>query len=186
MSAADEVLELFSRRGGGAYFGEPVSITEHSLQAAHYAREDGAGDALVVATLLHDVGHLVQEAPEDIADWHSDAEHEKIGSEWLARWFGPAVTDPVRLHVAAKRYLCATSPGYGARLSPASVHTLKLQGGPMSAPEQARFRSEPHFRDALRLRLWDERGKEAGLLTATLADYAPLIDAVAATGPARR
>ena len=179
MSVTSEIVNLFSSRGTAAYFGEPVSIVEHSLQAAHFAQRDGAGDALIVATLLHDVGHLIHDAPDDIADWHSDAQHELAGSSWLSQWFEPLVTDPVRLHVAAKRYLCATSPSYFDRLSPASVVTLRLQGGPMTKAEQEVFRAEPNFRDALRLRLWDEQGKVAGLVTSSLADYRDLIERVA-------
>ncbi len=179
MNVTDEIIALYARRGSEAYFGEPVSIIEHGLQAAHFARLEGASDALIVATLLHDVGHLIQDAPEDIADWHSDAQHELAGSRWLSQWFGPQVTDPVRLHVAAKRYLCATSPSYFDRLSAASVITLKLQGGPMSEAQQDEFRAEPNFRDALRLRLWDEQGKVARLVTAGLSDYRDLIERVA-------
>jgi len=179
MSVTEEIANLFARRGREAYFGEPVSIIEHGLQAAHFARQEGASDALVVATLLHDVGHLLQDAPEDIADWHSDAQHELAGSRWLSRWFGPHVTEPVGLHVAAKRYLCATAPSYFARLSAASVITLRLQGGPMSKLEQDEFRAKPNFRDALRLRLWDEQGKVAGLITAGLGEYRDLIERVA-------
>ena len=179
VSVTDEILAAYARRGTQAYFGEPVSIVEHGQQAAHFAREDGAGDALIVAALLHDVGHLLGDAPDELADWHSDAHHEDSGSAWLARRFGPDVTDPVRLHVAAKRYLCATAPAYFAKLSPASVVTLKLQGGPMSAAEVAAFRAEPHWREAVRLRLCDDRGKVPGLVTRELADYRDLIESVA-------
>ena len=108
------------------------SMTAHALQAAYFAQQDGAPAQLVLAALLHDIGHLVQDAPADIADWTVDARHEEIGSRWLARRFGPEIAGPVRLHVPAKRYLCATDPMYLAKLSQASVHTLKLQGGPMS------------------------------------------------------
>jgi len=183
MSVTDEILAVFATRGTEAYFGEPVSIVEHGEQAAHFAREDGADDALVIAALLHDIGHLLEDAPDDIAQWHTDARHEDAGSAWLARHFGREVTDPVRLHVAAKRYLCATAPSYLGKLSPASVVTLGLQGGPMSAQEVEAFRAEPHFREAVRLRLWDDRGKVAGLVTRRLADYRELIESVAAARP---
>ncbi len=179
MSISDEIVALFERAGHGAYYGEPVSVVEHGLQAAHFAVEDGAGEALVVASLLHDIGHLLNGAPEDIAEWHEDARHEVVGSQWLARHLGPAVCDPVRLHVPAKRYLCATADTYLRALSPASVITLNLQGGPMSDAEAAAFRREPYFRDAVRLRLFDDRGKVAGLVTATLDDYRPMIDRLA-------
>lgn len=182
VAVSDEIVALFERGGGGAYYGEPVTVLEHGLQAAHFAMADGAEERLVVAALLHDVGHLLNEAPDDIADWQTDARHELVGSAWLARHFGPAVCDPVRLHVPAKRYLCATAASYLNSLSPASVITLNLQGGPMSVEEAAAFRREPCFRDAVRLRLFDDRGKVAGLVTATLDDYRPMIDRVAASG----
>ena len=180
MSVSDEILTIFAARGAAAYFGEQVSTIEHVQQAAHFARADGAGNALIVAALLHDIGHLLHDAPDDIADWHSDARHEEIGSAWLARRFGRDVTDPVRLHVAAKRYLCATAPSYLEKLSSASVATLALQGGAMSPAQVEAFRAEPFFREAVRLRLWDDRGKVPGLVTRQLADYRDLIESVAA------
>lgn len=179
MSVAAEVLAIYGKHGASAYFGERVSMTEHGLQAAHFARMQGAPDALVVAALLHDVGHLLEAVPAQIEDWVSDARHEEVGARWLAQRFPPAVAEPVRLHVAAKRYLCASDPHYFAQLSAASVHTLKLQGGPMSPAEVARFEREPHYREAVLVRRWDDQGKVAGLKTAALREYATLIDALA-------
>jgi phosphonate degradation associated HDIG domain protein len=176
MNVSDEIFRLFERRGAEAYYGEAVSMLEHSLQAAHFARISHAPESLVLAALLHDVGHLVEDVPADIADWHEDAHHEEKGAAWLARYFGPEVLNPVRLHVAAKRYLCATDPSYVSRLSPASVATLKLQGGPMSPGEVADFERVPHYKDALRVRRCDEAGKVAGLVTAALEDYRTLIE----------
>jgi len=180
MTVLDEVLRLYGRRGDGAYFGERVSMTEHGLQAAHFARLAGAPPSLVVAALLHDVGHLVEEVPDDLAEWTTDAGHERIGGEWLARRFPPEVSEPVRLHVPAKRYLLATDPAYLANLSPASIVTLKLQGGPMSAAEAVRFESERFHREAVLVRRCDDQGKVAGLETAGLADYREMIEAWAA------
>ena len=179
MAISDEIVALFERQGHGAYYGEPVSVIEHALQAAHFAVLDGAGEPLVVAALLHDIGHLLNAAPDDIADWHEDAHHELVGSRYLARRFGRAICDPVRLHVPAKRYLCATAGTYFQSLSPASVITLNLQGGPMSDAEAEAFRREPYFRDAVRLRLFDDRGKVAGLAIAPLDDYRSMIERVA-------
>jgi [1-hydroxy-2-(trimethylamino)ethyl]phosphonate dioxygenase len=182
MSLAADILALYESRGARAYFGERVSMAEHGLQAAHFARAEGAAEALVVAALLHDIGHLLEDVPETIEDWTRDARHEELGARWLARRFDAAVYEPVRLHVPAKRYLCAADAGYHARLSAASVHTLKLQGGPMSASEVAHFEAEPYWRDALRVRRWDDQGKVAGLKTLALSDYAPLIERVAGRG----
>ena len=133
MNIVDEVCELFASKGHAAYVGEPVSQLEHALQAAHHAQQDDADDHLVVAALLHDIGHLIHKLPEDAADHGIDTRHEQIGQAWLARYCGPEVTEPVRLHVPAKRYLCATQAEYQAQLSPASTLSLNLQGGPFSS-----------------------------------------------------
>jgi len=181
MTVSDDVLALFNAHGAAAYYGESVSTLEHMLQAAYFAEQEDAPEHLVVAALLHDIGHLLENVPDDIADWHVDAHHEEVGGRWLARRFGPDVSDPVRLHVPAKRYLCATDRNYFGKLSPASVLTLKLQGGPMSATEIAAFEREPHWRDAVRVRHWDDAGKIAGLRTRGLDAYRALIEATAST-----
>jgi phosphonate degradation associated HDIG domain protein len=179
MNVADEILAIFQQCGSSEYFGESVSMTEHALQAAFFARTAGAPPGLIIAALLHDIGHLVDDVPSDIADWTMDAHHEQVGSRWLAQRFRPEVSEPVRLHVPAKRYLLATDAGYFAKLSPASVVTLKLQGGPMAAHEVAKFETEPFYKDAVRVRQWDDQGKVAGLKTPGLGDYRPLIDKLA-------
>jgi predicted HD phosphohydrolase len=178
MSVMDEILTLYADRGDEAYFGECVSIAEHGLQAAHFARAAGAPPALVVAALLHDVGHLIGNAPDDLAEWTKDDAHERIGGGWLDKRFHAEVSEPVRLHVPAKRYLLATDADYFAKLSPASVVTLKLQGGPMSREEAARFEDEPFHRDAVLVRRCDDEGKVAGLATAGLLEYRALIEAL--------
>ena len=178
MSLTTQIAEMFERRGAGSYFGERVSMLEHALQAAHFARTEEAPVALIVAALLHDVGHLLEDVPADIADWHADARHESVGGAWLARHFGPEVWEPVALHVAAKRYLCATDPAYFGRLSEASVLTLRLQGGPMQPQEIAEFESRPFFREAVRLRHWDDQGKIGGWRAPGLETYLDLIEMV--------
>jgi [1-hydroxy-2-(trimethylamino)ethyl]phosphonate dioxygenase len=174
-----EILAIYASRGGGAYFGEQVSMTEHGLQAAHFGQAQGASDALVVAALLHDIGHLLDSVPDAIEDWRSDAHHAEIGAHWLSQRFPASVSEPVRLHVRAKRYLCATDPGYLGMLSAASVHTLALQGGPMPPQDVARFEAERFWQEALRVRRWDDQGKVAGLKTAPLEAYAPMIERLA-------
>jgi phosphonate degradation associated HDIG domain protein len=176
MNVTDEILAIFQSRGSSAYFGESVSMIEHALQAAYFAQTSAAPPALVVAALLHDIGHLVDDVPSDISDWTVDAHHEQVGALWLARRFPPEVSEPVRLHVPAKRYLLATDAEYFARLSPASVITLKLQGGPMTAQEVAMFETERFHQDAMRVRRWDDQGKVAGLKTPGLSDYRLLIE----------
>lgn len=182
MSAIDEIFSLYAARGSAAYFGEAVSMTEHGLQAAHFAELAGARETVVVAALLHDVGHLIAAVPDDIADWTVDARHEATGARWLGARFGADVAEPVRLHVRAKRYLCTTDPAYFSQLSPASVHTLKLQGGLMSLDEVASFEAEPGYRDAVVVRRCDDRGKVAGLATRRLEDYGELLGSLASPG----
>lgn len=180
--------DVFARRGAEEYLGEPVSMAEHMLQSARCAEEAGQPDAVVAAALLHDIGHFTSEfgtyAPSDTVDRH----HEDAGADLLAPFFPPLVTDCVRHHVAAKRYLCATRPEYLRKLSPASVHTLQLQGGPMEQTEVAAFESNPHHRAIVKVRVYDDTGKRAGTPTRTFADYAPmlqrLVDAHCAGGQA--
>jgi phosphonate degradation associated HDIG domain protein len=167
----DDVFELLVTRGQGMYFGEAVSELEHALQAAYFAERDGAGDALVVAALLHDVGHLLHGQGEDVAQRRIDARHEEAGCAWLSSHFGPAVTEPVRLHVAAKRYLCRVDPAYRAAISAASVQSLGLQGGPMDAAEAVEFERNPWQRDAVRLRRYDDQAKVVGLAVPGLEHY---------------
>lgn len=176
----DELLSIYESRGATAYFGEPVTVTEHGLQAAHFAQLSNAPAGLIIAALLHDIGHLINSAPDDIADWNSDDHHEMAGSRWLALRFGPEVSEPVRLHVPAKRYLCATNAAYFGILSPASVVTLRLQGGPMLPAEAQAFEAEPFFREAVLLRQWDDQAKIAGLQTPGFRDYRALIEKLAA------
>jgi [1-hydroxy-2-(trimethylamino)ethyl]phosphonate dioxygenase len=180
MSVIDEIFALYDTRGAAAYFGETVSMTEHGLQAAHFAELEGAHEIVVAAALLHDIGHLIATVPDDIADWTVDARHEATGARWLGEWFGPDVADPVRLHVRAKRYLCTTDPTYFSQLSPASVLTLKLQGGLLSADEVAGFEAEASCRDAVVVRRCDDRGKVAGLATRPLEEYRGLLRSLAA------
>ena len=177
----DELLALYGGRGAAAYFGEAVTVTEHSLQSSYFAQCADAPDGLVIAALLHDIGHLIEPVPGDIADWKMDARHEMIGSRWLALRFGLEVSEHVRLHVPAKRYLCTADPDYFGALSLASVVTLRLQGGPMSPGEAEAFAAEPYFRDAVRLRQWDDQSKIAGFSTPDFAHYRSLIERLTAT-----
>ena len=179
MDVVETVVRLFAVGGADAYFGEAVSQAAHALQSAHLADGAGASDALVIAALLHDVGHLLHGLPEDVAERGIDGRHEQGGAAWLARHFGPAVSDPVRLHVAAKRYLCAVKPAYLAGLSPASRRSLELQGGPFDANGSRTFEAESYFRDAIRLRRWDDAAKVPGLTVPGLDHYRERLAAMA-------
>src|ERR1022692_3735315 len=163
MSSTDPVeriAALFASEGAAGYLGEPVTQAVHMLQAAQLAEREGAGDALVAAALLHDVGHFTGTVSGQQLMEGTDNRHSHSGADWLAQWFGPEVTEPVRLHVAAKRYLCAVEPGYFDTLSAASVYTLNVQGGPMSPAEAAIFEADPAAGAALRLRRWDDAAKD--------------------------
>ena len=170
--------EIFNRRGADSYLGEQVTMSEHMLQAALLAETAQAGDEIVAAALLHDIGHYTSEFPEDAQDRGIDNRHNEAGAAVLAPYFPRIVIDCVRHHVPAKRYLCATDPAYLSRLSSASVHTLKLQGGPMKADEVAAFRKSPNLEAALRVRIWDDEAKVPGRKTPDFAHYAPLLQRV--------
>ena len=168
---AEQIIALFRQRGDDLYGGEQVSQTEHAVQCAMAADLADVPDSLVVATLLHDVGHLLQTVGEDAADRGIDAVHEHLGADWLEMWFGPEVTEPIRLHVPAKRYLCAVEPEYLAGLSEASITSLRVQGGPMSAREQAAFEAAPFGAEAVMLRRFDDVGKVKGMPIRNIVDY---------------
>ena len=190
MSPVDRLAELFASEGATDYLGEPVTVAQHLLQAGALAQGAGAPAALVAAALLHDAGHL--RGADALADEQelsgrelmagTDNDHGERGAAWLARWFDPAVTEPVRLHVAAKRYLCATEPGYFALLSPASVYTLSLQGGPMTPAEAAAFASGPYTADAVAVRRWDDAAKDPAADVPGFAWYRPLLQGLLLAG----
>ena len=172
------LAEIFERNAAEEYLGESVTIAEHMLQGAQLAQEAGAPDEVVAAALLHDVGHFTHEFEPDAADHGIDTKHEEAGARVIERFFPRIVVDCVRHHVDAKRYLCATNPKYFDRLSEASVHSLNLQGGPMSEDEAARFAKNPNLKDILRVRVWDEEGKIPGKETPGITDYMDLLQRV--------
>jgi gamma-butyrobetaine dioxygenase len=176
MTVADEVIDLMTQRGGAAYFGEPVSQLEHALQCAWLATQAGSPRDLVIAALLHDVGHLLHDLPESAADDGIDTLHEIAGYEWILARFGPSVAEPVRHHVAAKRYLCRTEPRYLESLSPASAQSLELQGGTFTDAEAGEFETLPHYREAVMLRRWDDQAKIAGLAVPSLEEYGEMLN----------
>jgi phosphonate degradation associated HDIG domain protein len=178
VTVVDEIFARFDQAGDELYIGEPVTVSEHMLQAAAFATRDEAPPELVAAALLHDYGHLVHDLPEDSAEHGVDTHHEELGFAFLERWFPAEVTEPIRLHVAAKRYLVAVDPKYRERLSSASLMSLDLQGGPMSPDEVASFEAGAHSEAACRLRHWDDAGKEPQLAVPPLESYRGLLESL--------
>jgi phosphonate degradation associated HDIG domain protein len=166
---------IFERRGGEEYLGEPVTMGEHMLQGATIAEQDGQPEEIIVAALLHDIGHFTSEFGTFMMDDTEDRHHEDAGAAVLERFFPKIVTDCCRYHVAAKRYLCATRPDYFNRLSAASVHSLNLQGGAMTPDEVAAFERNPNLEDIITVRYLDEAGKKAGMNTPDFWHFAPMV-----------
>jgi phosphonate degradation associated HDIG domain protein len=183
MDVLDQVTELFHLNGQSAYEGlreEPVTALAHALQCAQLAEWAEAPDALVVAALLHDVGHFI--APARGSDMIDDV-HELRALGLLASAFGPDVIEPIRLHVQAKRFLVTVDPRYAGTLSPASAHTLSLQGGAMAPDEVHLFQALPYSAQAVALRRWDDLAKQPGRRTPTLGYYLSLADSVRRSPP---
>jgi len=189
ISPADRIAELFASEGASDYLGEPVTVAVHMLQAGFLAETAGAAPALVAAALLHDVGHLrgadpsadgLESSGKDLMAG-TDNNHSERGAVWLAQWFPTSVTEPIRLHVAAKRYLCAVESSYFGRLSQASVYTLSVQGGPMSEDEALWFERSPWAADAVAVRRWDDLAKNLSADVPGFAHFRPLLESLLAT-----
>ena len=174
----DHIEDVFNRRGAESYLGEQVTMAQHMLQVAQCAEQAGADDTQIVAALLHDIGHYKNEIPESALAKDKDNYHEEAGANFLEDYFPRAVVEPVRQHVAAKRYLCTVKADYFQRLSPASVHTLNLQGGPMSAEEVAEFEKNDYLDQCVALRYWDEEGKDPNREHPPFYYYRPLIESL--------
>ncbi len=170
-SRVGDTLQLFRERGSSQYGGENVTQLEHALQAAFFAERHGASPNLISAALLHDVGHLLHALPEDAPTHGVDDAHEELAARWLVGRFAPAVCEPVRMHVVAKRYLCAVDETYYGFLSGPSRRSLELQGGKMSADERREFESQPFAEEAVQLRRWDDAAKVVGLKTPDLEHF---------------
>lgn len=174
----DEIRIFFNEKGNAMYAGEPVTQTEHALQAAYAAEQAGESPELIVAALLHDIGHLLHKHDENCATEGIDDLHENIGAQWLVQYFPLSVTEPIRLHVSAKRYRCATDAQYHSQLSPASVLSLQLQGGPFDPTEIETFENNRWSTSALRLRSWDEAAKISGEETPELEYFLTFVHRV--------
>ncbi len=163
-ATAEEKVQLlfdYLKAHGQEHYEEEVTQMTHALQAAFQAREGGFSDELVTAALLHDIGHMLADDPVEANNpTVVNDRHEERAADYLQDIFPDAVTEPIRLHVPAKRYLCTTDPAYYDDLSEASKKSYHLQGGPMSEEERAAFESHPFYREAVQLRIWDDRAKD--------------------------
>lgn len=180
-ASTSDLFDLYESKGHEPY-GESITQIEHALQCAALARDERASDAMIVAALFHDVGHLVvgiQHSPDFAID-EVDDDHEAVGARVLSPLFGPGVSQPVSLHVTAKRWRCTCDPAYYDRLSEGSKLSLKAQGGLLSDEDCLRFEEHPGFPDALALRTWDDEGKIVGLEVGTLDDYVGIVNSLAA------
>jgi len=171
----EDLIQLYEAKGGREYEGEGISQLEHALQSAQLAQQAGAAPALVCAALLHDVGHLLNDKGETPTLRGVDDLHQYAALPFLRPYFPEAVLGPIRLHVDAKRYLCATRPDYYERLSEDSKRSLKLQGGVFAPAEAERFIGQPHAAEAVKVRLWDDAAKVRGAATPGLAHFEPLL-----------
>lgn len=173
----DDIVGLISSRGSRQYGSEAVSQCEHALQCAALAEAAGASPELITAALLHDLGHLVHDLGDDPAQRGTDDVHQFQALPFLRGVFPESVLAPIRLHVDAKRYLCAAEPGYWDILSAASRRSLELQGGIYTLEQAETFIAQPGAHDAVSLRRWDDGAKVPGLATPGLDHYADIMRA---------
>ena len=179
MLSLDDITLLFARHGAEQYSGEPVTQLEHALQAAHFAEQSEASDALVTACLLHDLGHLLNHQGETPTLRGIDDTHQYFALPFLRGLFPDAVLDAIKLHVDAKRYLCRANEGYWARLSEDSKRSLELKGGVFAPAQAERFIRQPFAADAVKVRLWDDAAKVPGLPTPGLAHFEAILRTLA-------
>jgi [1-hydroxy-2-(trimethylamino)ethyl]phosphonate dioxygenase len=171
------IIRLFNERGHSEYGGEAVTQRQHALQCATLARQNGASDALIIAALLHDIGHILHDLPNESPESGIDDYHEDLAARFLEQYFPPSVSEPVRLHVAAKRYMCTVDSAYLRTLSPPSVKSLEIQGGLMNDDALKAFEQNPFHQEAIRLRLWDDKAKDPDWITEPVEAFADIMDA---------
>jgi len=174
----DDIRSLFAQHGAISYSGEPVSQLEHALQSGALAEEEGATDELTAAAFLHDLGHLLNLRGETPTARGIDDLHQYFALPFLRPVLPAAVLEPIRLHVDAKRCLCAIDATYFGNLSADSVRSLALQGGVFSDEEAQAFLQQPYAQDALRLRRWDDLAKIAGKATPDIEHFLHVVERV--------
>ena len=181
MSIHEQLLRIYTHKATRRYGLSNVNQLQHALQSPSLAEARGEPPSLVVAALLHDIGHMIHDLGEDPGRKGIDDRHEERAAEWLSAHFGPEVTEPIRLHVPAKRYLCAVDPDYFSKLAQDSVRSLALQGGRMSPEEVAQFRGTLYYDEAVRLRRYDDLAKDPNAVTPSFGHFLPAIDAALST-----
>ncbi|MEJ0002628.1 MAG: phosphonate degradation HD-domain oxygenase [Pararobbsia sp.] len=174
----EDIQHLYEEHGGIAYSGEPVTQLEHALQSAWLAEQADAGADLVAAAFLHDLGHLLNLQGHSPTVQGIDDQHQYFAMPFLRRILPESVLEPIRLHVDAKRCLCAIDSDYLGKLSADSMRSLRLQGGVFSDDEARAFLAKPYAEDAMRLRRWDDRAKVASLVTPDLPHYIAVVSRV--------
>jgi phosphonate degradation associated HDIG domain protein len=167
-----KIIDLFNQKGHSLYGGEAVTQLEHALQAATFAKNNKASDALITASLLHDIGHLLHELPDNAPDHGVDDLHEELAALFLQKHFVQEVVEPVKLHVQAKRYLCFVDATYYDSLSEPSRQSLALQGGIMNAEEATGFEKFQNYKEAVLLRTWDDLAKDPNMHTDPIESFA--------------
>lgn len=170
-----KIVDLFNEKGHSLYGGEAVTQMEHALQAATFAKKNNASDALITASLLHDIGHLLHALPDDAPDFGVDDLHEELAAQFLEKYFIQEVVEPAKLHVQAKRYLCFVDANYYDTLSEPSRQSLALQGGIMNAEEAAEFEKYQNYKEAVLLRTWDDLAKDPTMQTDPIESFAPYV-----------
>ena len=175
MNVIEKIIDKF-QNNKSLYIGEKVTIAEHMIQSAMMAEKTKSKDTLICSCLLHDYGHFILEDPDELVREKKDGKHEDVGYEYLKKYFKEEIVEPIKNHVLAKRYL-ARNQKYFNLLSPASITSLKLQGGLMSDDEAQTFEKNKYFKDSIKLRRFDEAAKNEGVKIKDIIEYKSLLQA---------
>jgi len=175
MNVIEKIIDKF-QNNKSLYIGEKVTIAEHMIQSAMMAEKTKSKDTLICSCLLHDYGHFILDDPDELVREKKDGKHEDVGYEYLKKYFKEEIVEPIKNHVLAKRYL-ARDQKYFNLLSPASITSLKLQGGLMSDDEAQTFEKNKYFKDSIKLRRFDEAAKNEGVKIKDIIEYKSLLQA---------
>jgi predicted HD phosphohydrolase len=173
LNIVEEIIFNFSNNKF-LYIGEGLTMSEHMIQTAMLAEKNKCSGDLICSSLLHDYGHFVLEDPNQLVSDHIDGNHEKIGANYLKEYFSNEIIEPILFHVDAKKYL-ARNKKYFDDLSEASKISLKLQGGIMSDNEAKKFEKNKNYKNAIKLRSFDEGAKKQNIKIKNIKDYKELL-----------